>query len=162
MKKYLILAAIVLIGLLAFCGCAELIEEDKSFVELNTWFFTSGIPNNCIKVIYPDGDAQIEMSASKGVFWVTALQEYAQKAIVSSGDDVFWHNGDAIIDIDYVDIIVRVDNNIVGYAVIKIVKGDNFDYNAEIIKSAIFPKLNNEYQKVTQKQVEKMLQALKK
>ncbi len=81
-------------------------------------------------------------------------------------ETIYWtpDDNDEIIDLAYIDVIVKVENKIIGYAVIKITnRSENYeDPNAEIIKSVIFPKIDGKYQMVTQSQVKRRIAAAKK
>ena len=162
-----IIVLILIMVSVLFCGCNKLVEVDEEMVELSVWHFTSGVANNLITVKHSDANAIFEISVDKGNLWTTGAR-YLQTVTVNNGDTVRWHEFDQelgyqYIELAYADIIVKVDDNIVGYAVVKITKVDNsLSYDAEIIKSSTFPKVDGQYQKVTQKQVEAKIKAAKK
>lgn len=162
-----IIVLILIMVSVLFCGCNKLVEVDEEMVELSVWHFTSGVANNLITVKHSDTNAIFEISVDKGNLWTTGAR-YLQTVTVNNGDTVRWHEFDQewgyqYIELAYADIIVKVDDNIVGYAVVKITKVDNtLSYDAEIIKSSTFPKVDGQYQKVTQKQVEAKIKAAKK
>ena len=162
-----IIVLILIMVSVLFCGCNKLVEVDEEMVELSVWHFTSGVANNLITVKYSDANAIFEISVDQGNLWTTGAR-YLQTVTVNNGDTVRWHEFDQEwgyqdIELAYADIIVKVDDNIVGYAVVKITKVDNtLSYDAEIIKSSTFPKVDGQYQKVTQKQVEAKIKAAKK
>lgn len=64
----------------------------------------------------------------------------------------------------FIEIILKVNDNIIGYAVVKILKApdDRDNYAARIFKSALFPKVKGEYQNITKEQVEKLIGKVKK
>ena len=150
-----------------FCGCNKLVEVEDEIVELSTWFFTSGVANNLITVEHSDANAIFEITVDKGCFLHIGTQGYVQTLTVNNGDTVRWQEftPEGVyekFEIAYVEIIAKVDDKIVGYAVIKISPENGLSFNAEIVKSAIFPKVDGQYQKVTQKQVEAKINAVKK
>ncbi len=161
----LIVGVILILGLVAMCGCNDkIVEKNEEIVELNSWFFTSGIPNNAIKLKHPEENVKFELKADNGVFWIVDTQEYLQMATVNNGDTVYWHlaDNDKQFEITYVDIIAKIDDNVVGYAVVKIFKDNNSsDYEAELLKSVVFPRVGGEYQQVTQDQVDERIQTAK-
>lgn len=68
----------------------------------------------------------------------------------------------------YIDIIIREDTTIVGYAVVKI-ELDHLDatteypctYYATLVKSVSFPKVNGSYQNITYEYVRMEMEQLK-
>ena len=171
MKKQAItiIALILILVSVLLCGCTKLVEEDEEFVELSTWYFTSGIANNLIIVNHSEANSKFEMHLDKGRFWGPEGQRYVTVCTANNGDTVRWEPFDPDgsyenFELAYVDIIVRVDDNIVGYAVIKITSFEDSIWNAraEVVKAVTFPKVDNQYQKVTQKQVEVKIQVAKK
>ncbi len=62
----------------------------------------------------------------------------------------------------FVDVILRADNHIIGYAVIEIlhVRTNRFGYayHTRLLKSVSFPKVEGEYQKVSEKYVKEQIQ----
>lgn len=167
MKKVMALASALLICLCIFVfgGCADsLVEKNEDIAEIDSWHFTSGVPNNAIKVKHSESRAIFELRVDKGAFWVTASQKYQKTAAMKNGEVVYWQSeqGDGEFDTAFAEITVKVDNNIVGYAVVKITRdGNSLNYGAEILKSATFPKVDNQYQKVTQEQVDERIQEVK-
>ena len=105
-----------------------------------------------------------------------------KKGTIDNGEAVFW-TGFEVLDIYaaggkagkskeesfletggvFVEFIVRVENHIVGFAVMEIV---SVDYESEIFgielrDSAYFPKVDGEYQNVTQKYLDKRIRSAK-
>lgn len=61
----------------------------------------------------------------------------------------------------FVDVILRADKYIIGYAVIEIVDVDGkegFVYHTRMLKSVSFPQVNGKYQKVSEKYVQEQIQ----
>lgn len=59
----------------------------------------------------------------------------------------------------YINIVIREEENIVGYAVVKIYTNDlenapTQSYNAKLLKSVSFPKVNGKYQRITSEYVQ--------
>ena len=168
-KGIVVVCLLLLVCSVALCACdGNVLEEDAELVELSTWFFTSGVPNNLIKMKHSDPNAVFQLTADEGEFYEGG-GEWSQTVTRNNGELATWQNFESI-DCAYVDVIVTVDDNIVGYAVIKITyttvylpqyEAETKEYGAEVIKSVVFPKMNGEYQKITQKQVESKIQAAK-
>ena len=163
-----IIGILMIMGIMVFGGCnGKLVEVDAEIVELSTWHFTSGVPNNLITVNHSEANAIFEISVDKGTFWVYEEQRYLQTVTVNNGETIYWHEFDTDggwlkVEIAYANIIAKVDDNIVGYAVIKIFKNDSNWFSAEVLKSVVFPKVNDQYQKVTIKQIETKIAEAKK
>ncbi|MBQ8885130.1 MAG: hypothetical protein IJY62_01980 [Clostridia bacterium] len=143
-------------------GCSEKSDEVKAdgMIELNTWHFTSGVPNNLITVRHSDKNAIFECLADDGEFrW---NNEYSQTVQIAPDDTVYWHpnNLDQGKEKTFVDIILTVDGNISGYAVIKIACRENgswADADATVVKS-VFIKAEN----ISCQEVEQRIENLKK
>lgn len=168
LKKIIAMGVISIMGIMMFCGCngSKLVEENADFVEVSAWnVIISSYPNR-IMPTYDEPGATFELSVDKGKFFIGGYSVLFQQATLRSGETINWTTveRDNIIDLAYIDVIAKVKNNIIGYAVIKITnKSENSnEQNAEVIKSVEFPKVDGEYQKVTQKQVDKKIAAVKK
>ena len=62
----------------------------------------------------------------------------------------------------FADVILKVDDNIIGYAVMEFLMiGGMHTHKGNIIKSAIFPKIGGEYQNVTETQVKSIIEKIK-
>ena len=170
MKKKIIAIGVVLIMMFSFAACAykEFVEErTENMIELHTWFFTSGLLNNAIKVKNSDENAIFACSVDKGCFGAKNNAQAKKNLIIKSGETVYW----SAFDLDteskimqaYVEIIVNVDDNIIGYAVIEIniIKENSLDYSANIIKSVLFPKIGGQYQNVSREHVKTMIEKIK-
>lgn len=166
-KKIIAMGLISIMGIMLFSGCngSKLVEENQDLVELINWDNATSYSPQGIRTTYNNPDVMYEISADRGAFCVSSYAVFFQKTTLRREETIRWTRvDDEDITLAYIDVIVRVENDIIGYAVIKITSPDGsaFSHNAEIIKSVIFPKVNGEYQKVTQKQVEKKIKVTKK
>ena len=164
MRKGLVAAVcvVLLLSFVALCACeTDIVEEDAELVELTTWRFTSGVPNNLIEVKHSDPNAKFQLTADKGEFYEGG-GEWSQTVMRNNGELATWQSTWEV-ELAYVDVVVKVDDNIVGYVVIKIMQDEVYiaDYHAEVVKSVAFPKVDGQYQKISQKQVDKKIQAAK-
>lgn len=108
-------------------------------IELHTWFFTSGIPNNAIVFKHTDENAKFECVVDLGQFGFG--ENGTKSTTVKAGDTIYWNNT-ADIEQAFVSVIVKIDNNIVGYAVIKIIQNRGpADHTANILKEVSIPKI---------------------
>ena len=166
MKKRIlaILACVfMLINVFAFSACdnSELerdiqeVEADN-MVELSYWFFTSGVPNNRITLYSSIENAVFECVAYKGNFGKN-IKEYT----ASPNETIYWNYNAADFEEDFVDVALKVEDNYVGYAIIKITQQESIIYTASVLKSAIFPKVEGEYQKVSKMQVDEIIESAK-
>ena len=164
---YIGLTLIIALSCLGFAtGCKEIksnVEEGSSMVELNTWFFTSGVPNNVIKVKHENSNAIFEIKVYNGhIFGIGA--GFTRTTTLKVGEETSWQVIiEQSVDMDYVDIVVKVNKNIIGYVVIKINRvGDSWlNYTPTILKSVTFPKVNGRYQKVTEEYVQQQIKQVK-
>ena len=135
-------AAMLVATLGCFAGCAESLPVTEAvapeMIALDTWFFTSGVPNNKISVKAEKNDVVFYLTTDYGYFWDIANQNYADSVTLQSGGSTYWHSRqkDAEDEEGYIDVIARKGTSIAGYAVIKIVRTDSLNYSATVLKSA--------------------------
>ena len=168
--KFFALMVLIILSSSIFAACGGGIKETATneMIELDTWFFTSGLRNNAIKVKHSNEDAVFECTVDNGELWVYDLQQYVKKATVKAGDTFHWsfeidENG-IRIENAYIQIIVKIDEQIVGYAVIGInmVSETNYiGYDANVLKSSLFPKVNGQYQDITEEYVKSLIEKIK-
>lgn len=91
-----------------------------------------------------------------------------QSSTNQSGKKVYelhWTPGNSgdIFEQAFVDIVLKVDDRIVGYAVIELYATgpSNHSFSARNLKSAIFPKVNGEYQNITENLVKIIIEKIK-
>lgn len=134
--------------------------EAVGMIELITWFMTSGIPNHIIQFKHPDENAVFEYICDNG-----DLASY--QGTIESGESISWQrfakNTEGVtksISHAFVDVIVRINDYIVGYAVIEMVRYENNrqDHSAMLLKSAHIPKIDDQYQAVSVEQVKAAIQ----
>lgn len=136
------------------------IDGIVGMVQLDTWMFTSGIPNNAITVKYAGVEsekASFDITVDSGSLWHN--NDYEKSVSVTPGTTVYWHSvDDADTQKAYIKITLWVEEHIAGYAVIAVRKdGSSLDYRAELSKCAVFPKLDGAYQDITQEQADGLI-----
>jgi hypothetical protein len=140
-----------------------IVEVEADLVELHTWHFTSGVPHNVILVKHSDENAVFECKAIGGRLWLLG-PEYQKNLSVKSGDKFRWvdsnESGSRIL-CDYVEIIIKLEEHIIGYAVIEINHEAGLNYNAVVLKSVLFPQIDGEYQNVSEEYVEAAIKKIK-
>ena len=160
-----VLLMLIMAFSLGACGNNYKEVKTKDMIELHTWILTSGIPNNAIVVKHTGENAVFECTVDNGQFWVHNLQQYSKNATLKPNDTVYWHawenDSNDIIQYAFVDIILKVDDNIIGYAVIKILQKKPVTYTASVLKSALFPKVRGEYQTITAEQIASIIEKVK-
>lgn len=137
-------------------------KEADGMIAFDTWFFTSGVINNIIKV-NGEENAVFELTAEQG--WLYDGANGFVKTVVRESGDIAWWDGttrETVRD-TYIGVIEKVDDNIVGYAVIKLTYNEERSWHdPSLIKAVEFPKVNGEYQSVTQKQVKALIEENRK
>ena len=90
---------------------------------------------------------------------------YWQDLEWESYDNISSYNGSFPVQPEkaYVEILIRKDEHIIGYTVIKIYmhSKDSLSYLAKILKSVSFPKINGEYQKISYEYVRDKIDTIK-
>lgn len=140
----------------------EILEtEAEDMIELHTWKSTSGIPNNVILVKHSSEYAIFECVVDNGMLWLLGPQ-YEKKLSVKPNESFRWQSDSLGTEHAFIDIVVRIDDNIVGYAVIKIISTTSvYAHSASILKSVIFSKVDGEYQNITENQVKSKIEKIK-
>lgn len=150
-KIFSILLFACMIFAFASCGAVK-----ADFVELHTWVFTSGIPNNCIKVNYKDENAVFECSVDGGVFR-EKYKGYFADGTVSSGTEFYWQADENGTQHAYAEIILKLEGKILGYAVIEISQTNVVEHTAKVIECVLF-----QGREVTQEQVRDLIEKAKR
>ncbi len=134
-----------LCGLLAVGGCqAPKIKEyeDEGLVELSAWgdsvIAISSLP---YRVIFRESgsDCFAECSTHEGM-----LHEYSEKemhkqtTVAMNGTMLVWTPQGETLQKDYIDIVMKDDDGIFGYAVIAIRPTQSGNYYATVLKAATF------------------------
>lgn len=132
-------------------------------IELDTWYFTFGVPNNRIVVKYSGSEADTVSFVCKTSAASLFVRDngWKQEAILDPNESVIWWESE-YPDQAFVDVVVRKDGNIIGYALVSIQKTEGLDYKARVTESAIFPIVNGKYQNITDSYVETLLEKAKK
>jgi len=96
---------------------------------------------------------------------------HSKNAIAKPGDTIYWEHYDGtpnnyiykgFIAKAFVDIVLKKDDSIIGYAVVEINQnGGANTYGAKISALVIFPKIGGEYQNVTEKYVKAAIKKIK-
>ena len=143
MKRFLIAIVTTMLALTAIltAGCAGASKKKGAgMVTLETWLFTSGVPNNLITVTDKREDAVYVCTTEKGDFWSRAEGGYCKQVTLSAGETTSWQpiRSAEEIEFDFVDIIVKENDEVVGYAVIKITERERMDHEAKVLKARYF------------------------
>jgi len=116
---------------------------------------------------YEDENARFECVVDKGVFPEDALQ-YGKNLTLKPGDGFRWYpDFNERTKYAYVDVFLKTEDNIIGYAVIEIYPyhiysdGHVCDYRARFLKSIIFPKIDGKYQNITKEYVQAAIEEVK-
>ena len=167
-KNRLIMGVALIICLSLFAGCNEGIKEKSvnNMIELHTWYFTSGLPNNAIKVKHSDNDVDFICAVDKGRLWRFDTHEFGKNATVKTGSTIYWdyfdEDEESEVSETYLEIVLKKNDIIIGYAVIHIERIQNsLDYSAKVLKSALFPKVSGQYQKVSEEYVKATIEKIK-
>lgn len=147
---------------------SEIIEEEiKDIVTIpGRWSFhaISSSPGVPIFLQYPDKDIICEISVDAG-----SLDYYNQvnETVSPPTEKIFWciSNLGEELEHSYMKIVIRNSKHILGYIIIERVKTEKLSfgrYEFNILKSVCFPKVNGKYQTITDKQIIKLFNEIKK
>ena len=176
--KIIKLISIVLLAALVFCGCTEFKERDITGddirFEYDQWFWGISIQYGIELVIENDNPNYTYCAtANDSHFFVDDFENdtfnYYKTYIYKSGEHIIWNNLTKLDseekwngDVTHIDIVVKDGDSIVGLAVVRITKnGDMFHWKGELLKQIEFPKVNGEYQNVTEEYVNNRIAEIK-
>ena len=162
-KKLCVLGMLILTSF-SFIACENdyiEVETTNEMIELHTWYFTSGLPNNVLVVKHSNESAVFNISVDKGNF--RGNPDPVQNVTLKPNGSCNWFaNDETPIKLAFIEVIVRLDNHIVGYAVIKIISPNGMlNHEAMLLVSQWFPKMNGKYQKISDKLVKEIIDDVK-
>lgn len=123
------------------------------------------VPGLPIKFTYKNQEFSLYVTADQAqlINWkdgkVSVMQ---QPVLMKSGDTIYWQMRDTDVwaqkkDVHYVNVLNKEQDFIVGYAIIKIAGNTSEPggkvYVASVIKNVLFPKVNGQYQNITEEYV---------
>ena len=143
-------------------------KTDNNMVTFKMWGFTGAISTVYINYTTLKGEEGSEFVCS------TSTQDPKQEGLflldsrtadttvtTASGTTIYWiywandEEGMHISENEtiWLEIVNRKDSQIIGYAVVKVTRIGESNYEPEVVKAVTFPKVNDEYQTVTEEQV---------
>ena len=152
----------------------EAVKEDKFVMVEDDTIFTfeeqvgggSGVlQRNSFSVIYDDDDVLFYCKIDNGSLSYT---EQIKELVAKNGDQFEWCFPASSLPErnNFLEIVFKKDDNIVGYAVMwgeisygKVITGVYVDYKC--LKSVVFPKVEGEYQNVTEEDVNELINQAK-
>jgi len=139
-----------------------------------------GLP---IELGYQNAFVTFEYSADRGCIIALEQKAYSGQKLTVKINNIEWNTDkgpsmedDYTIENAYIDIVLKIDSNIIGYAVISIDVVGRFPidsypaqlfpngapiYAAKLLHSALIPKIDGEYQSITEKQIKAAIRAIK-
>ena len=94
------------------------------------------------------------------VFYPERYIENKESIRADGAKELMIHNGTRMNNI-YVDIIVKTEGNITGYAVLQLNPVYNGGFQLVLRKAQSYPKVNGEYQNITEEYIRSKIQAAK-
>lgn len=167
-KKSILSRVLLFMFLFVFMivGCADGGDYKETnmenMIELTSWHFTSGVPNNLITVHYPDEKAKIEIVADDGY-----LNNKESKQIICPETTISWTPGGitATKSKTFISVIITVDDNIEAYGIVKIYRQNNSswsDAKSVVLKSVLIKNQTNGSNIVSREYINSLLEELKK
>ncbi len=179
MKKNLIsLGCIVSAGAL-LTACSSVNEfglresKDSDMVAFEMWgdHVVSTIEINKITLTGEDGSEFICSTSTGDVYsegkFLPNTHEDGTSVTVPSGSTIYWdyrvydEEEMQLVQNDriWLEFINQKDSHIVGYAVVRVDKIADYNYEPTLVKSVTFPKEDGEYQAVTMEQVAQLMRS---
>ncbi|MDD2959383.1 MAG: hypothetical protein PHR92_12820 [Lachnospiraceae bacterium] len=130
-----------------------------------------GLPLKLSLPEYPNATFDVTISDGEFFLWELGkstqnITELGSSFSVDNGTTLYWSNARYMGTEAYANVVMRDGKNIVGYAVIKIYTADIENapaqlYQAIMLKSVSFPKVDGKYQNVTDKYVASEMESAK-
>ena len=161
-KKLVIMGLVMIMVLCLFGGCNpdKIIEEEAmDMVDCSLFRYSDSMDwtGEPITLYYDDDSATIECSVEVGCLLLTG-PVYSKKATLKPGHGFYWQkNVSDEIEQAYIDLVWKMGEHIVGYAVVEIYHDTAvtaYVYRARRIKCVSYPKIDGEYQSITQEQID--------
>lgn len=187
MVKKIIATGIMIGMVLSFAACGNKASvgnnamgtASEDMIGLFTWSFSAETLDIAIKVQHTEENTVFYCIIDKGnlfpegpPFDTTGWEYYygvkppydVKDAIIKSGDTLYCRVEQTANSAEqsFVEILLKVEDNIIGYAVIKISRRDDPAVNsATVLRSALIPKLRGEYQSVTEDEIKATIEKIK-
>lgn len=150
-------------------------EEKLPFVEIETdnmikiprptWNAAVSSIQGMIELKHPEENAVFECEVEKGYFFNLQTQQLKlQRRTEKPGSTIYWHpsqNKQPIPDKDFINIVLKIEGEIIGYAVIGVNRISSAFYEIKLLKSVLIPKINGEFQAVTAEQIKAAIEKAK-
>ena len=140
------------------------IINGMQYVEVDTdgiavphyWAFTSGVENNRILLKHQNSNVVFECSVDNGTLRGNSFVEARPNEYIA------WNSG-GVHGNAYIDIVIKEEDNIIGYVVIEAVekKDKSGFFSPRVLKSALFPQIDGQYQRISQQQVLALIDKVK-
>ncbi len=135
-----------------------------------------GIPLKLSAEEHPDATFEVSTEEGSLLLWennrITTMNSPSE---VGNGTTIYWNNIYQTNENDvekymgataYINIVIREKGNIVGYAVVEIHTDDLENapaqtYDAKLLKSVSFPKVDEKYQKITNEYVQSQMEQVR-
>lgn len=163
-SKSLIFFLILLIFMSSCVKEIEIISKDYlEMVEIEFPFYSglhSSQPGIPLVFRHYEDEVTFECSIDNGSF---AYYSDIKCQTINKDKTIFWCYGKTKeVEHAYIDVIVKSTDKIVGYAVIEINRVEDgqyskYAYETTLLKSCIFPKIDDEYQEITLQYVKDMI-----
>lgn len=164
---------------ICFSGCnqvdvSKIVEKDApDMIELAGWgdsSMLSGIWYNQFTVNQQNGDIFICNDDSGGLHYGTTQLSCLSQIILHSGETGYWsydYRDGHTPSKTFIEIVVKGSsgdslNKYIGYAVIKVINNEDYNYSATVLKSVTFPMVNGEYQEISKEQIDTLISYAKK
>ena len=153
-------------------------KTDNNMVTFEMWGDTMGISTAYINYTTLRGEEGSEFVCS------TSTQDPMQEGLflsdtrtggttltTASGTTIFWtyqsYDEEGYLHFSenetiWLEFVNRKDSQIIGYAVVKVTRIDKYNYEPEVVKAVTFPRVNGEYQTVTEEQITQLIKNVEK
>jgi len=167
---------LAIVCVVLFSGCPEVIPdepeepEEVELVDLNCWglpISMSSVRVNQIIMKYHDENVVFICSTDNGGFHPVSSDEhyFVKNVSLSSGEVIAWLFSDPVgsttVYHAFIEVILKIDDNIVGYVVIEACRIHLVASKGNILKSVFFPKVGGKYQNISEEDIRTEIEIIK-
>ena len=166
-KLYKGLTIIIVLLILCLTGCTRkyndiVIKDKKDLIEFDLDYYNRLSSGQLPIIIKYDKMTKIHVTTEHGCVY-GKIDKYITKGDEFATNWFLWGTGGEKFDACDIDIIIFDEEDIYGYAVVRMSeKTNNYKYKAKIMQSAIFPEVKGKRQNVTIEQVKEIIEKERK
>ena len=176
MKKISSLLLTILIFLtctLCFIGCKQsasfqepppIMVDDRTMVDCSQFYYVHPMSSVGYPIVlnHENASTVFECTVETGVL-NSSTTKFVKSLTVAPSEGIWWRPEGVATEIEhtFIEVVLKTENNAIGYAVIKISQIKQLTFVAETLKAEISSQKNGIYQTLTEEQIAKKIKEAK-